>query len=347
MNVNAKWRNLSSYMMVYQNVRLLAFALLSSLVDIGTAAYRARSLGTWAAYKNAIKAFNNEEAKEAANMLGIIRHGVADSVLNDQPLNTYINTKAKKMNDWFFRANGMEAWTNFTRTASMLTAIEFMQVHASRALEGNEESHHYLRELDITPWEIKDWDGNIGSSERVDYAIHRFVDSSVVRPNAAIRPTWGSDPRYAVLWHLKSFMFGFHEVFLRRVMHETNMAEGAAKVIPFMMLGMFALPLAAFGYELRKLITGRDLGAGDMDFWEYNYEIAQRSGIFGTLQFVADMEAAGDFGKPFLLGAAGPSAEQAWDVVANSAEEWGPKSVPLASSVPWMRNGIRDIIDND
>jgi hypothetical protein len=241
----------------------------------------------------------------------------------------------------------MEAWTNFTRTASMLTAVEFMQVHAQRAIEGNEESHHYMRELDITPWEVQDWDGNIGSSERIDYAIHRFVDSSIVRPNAAIRPTWGSDPRYAVLWHLKSFMFGFHEVFLRRVMHETSLAEGSAKVIPLLMLGMFALPLAAFGYETRKLITGRDMGTGDMDFWEYIYEIIQRSGILGVFQFIADMEAAGDYGKPFALGAMGPSAEQAWDVGANDAEVWMIKAVPLVSSIPAGKNLIRDIIDDD
>ena len=139
-------------------------------------------------------------------------------------------------------------------------------------------------------------------------------------------------------------MYGFHEVFLRRVFNETIDAQGAAKALPLIMLGVFALPLAAAGYELRKLITGRDLGTDDG--LDYMWEITQRSGMLGVFQFLADMEAADDFGKPGLLGIGGPSAEQAWDIAAKDAEAWLPRAVPVAAGVPWLREEIRDVIDD-
>lgn len=58
------------------------------------------------------------------------------------------------------------------------------------------------------------------SRDDVRQAIMRWVDTSIVRPNAAMRPMWASDPHYAVFYHLKSFAYAFHKTILERVINE-------------------------------------------------------------------------------------------------------------------------------
>ncbi|NIN64214.1 MAG: hypothetical protein GTO63_05845, partial [Anaerolineae bacterium] len=37
---------------------------------------------------------------------------------------------------------------------------------------------------------------------RVRNALNRFVDEAILRPNAAQRPIWASDPHWALVFHL-------------------------------------------------------------------------------------------------------------------------------------------------
>ena len=65
--------------------------------------------------------------------------------------------------------------------------------------------------------------------------LNRFVDESILRPNAAHRPIWASDPNYALIFHLKSFMFAFHDRILRRAWRESEMGN----IAPLLLLSAF------------------------------------------------------------------------------------------------------------
>tara|TARA_R110002167_G_scaffold60282_2_gene170432 strand:- start:25463 stop:33394 length:7932 start_codon:yes stop_codon:yes gene_type:complete len=347
MNMNPVLRDLSSWVVVYQNVRLLGMALLSSFVDMGNLAYRAKSIPM----TDMIKAFreaSSEDARAMANMLGVIRNGVADSVHNDISLTSYGSNTAKKMNDWFFRFNLMEGWTNQMRTMAMLTGIEFIKHHGAEASKGNETSIEYLKELNLTAEDVMNWDGVDINDNKIGAGLHRFIDQSVVRPNSAIRPPWANDPRYGVLFHLKTFIYAYQEVFLRQVMNDAKGQKGLAKALPFLVLASFTLPIAAAGWELRKAIKGQDLGPDDDDemFFAYLWEVINRSGNLGMLQFLSDMEAASSYDKPAIMGIAGPTVEQAYDVVTKADDEWFPRAVPLANQFDWSRRALRGMVDD-
>ena len=52
-------------------------------------------------------------------------------------------------------------------------------------------------------------------------ALARFVDESIIRPSAAERPVWASDPRFALIWQLKSFFYAYGQNIVGGVARES------------------------------------------------------------------------------------------------------------------------------
>ena len=129
--------------------------------------------------------------------------------------------------------------------------------------------------------------------KRIQAAVFKWVDGAVLRPNAAHRPVWGSDPRYQLIFHLKQFTFSFQNTILRRVGEELkhgNVAPGwiLMSYVPFMFLSDV----------LKGSLTGTLNTTADL------YDVASqsiaRSGIMGTGVFGAD--AMGDLERGKLPG---------------------------------------------
>ena len=280
------------------------------------------------------------DAKEMLQAIGAMRQGLTEHVLNDQALNTFMTGKAKRINDLFFRYNGMEGWTNLMRTMGLVSAREFMQRNAQKALAGDANAIRYLQELDITPAEIVAWDGHSTGNLRINAALNRYIDEAMIRPDASIRPVWMSDPGYGVFAHLKGFLYGFHETFLRRVGREAKIHQN---LLPLLALGMLALPFAAVGYELRRKILGTSKNAPEGV--GYMKELVERAGLFGAWQLVVDMEQADEYGKPFALGVGGPAVEQLFTFFDSDMSSWVPKAIPVVASVPAMREWVRDELE--
>jgi hypothetical protein len=141
----------------------------------------------------------------------------------------------------------------------------------------------------------KPLEGIMQDHANIGYAINRWVDEASIRPNASMRPTWGSDHRMALLWYLKGFMWGYYETIGRQVFSQMRDAEGFAKVIPLITLGAMALPLAAAGYELRKMlgedvvsaVTGLPNMRNDPD--NYWLEMLYRSGLLGPSDLIRQL----------------------------------------------------------
>ena len=79
--------------------------------------------------------------------------------------------------------------------------------HARRATEGDTQSLRYLSELNTTVAKVQAWDagGRSLDDDAMVMSLNQFIDESVVRPNAAMRPVWASSgqPHYMLLWHLE------------------------------------------------------------------------------------------------------------------------------------------------
>ena len=295
------------------NTSLLSGASLTSLPDLAGIYIR---LGETDGFKRSWKGLQDtmrylkdpkyaEEAKSYASMLLTIYDGMVDHTLASSMEIGYMPTAFKRINDKFFRAIGLKRWTDFTRIAAVQVAKDDIRYLAK---QNDAKSAEKLARLGLTKKLVQDWvdaglDQNTIDSSRVGdisieirTAINRWVDEAIMRPDAQTRPYYGSDHRMAMFFYLRGFMWSFYETIWHQTMVNMGDAKGAAKVLPLIVLGATVMPLAAVGYELRKLLFGKlpaealDLKDTTRDYHGLDYlsEVARRAGLYGPLQLIDD-----------------------------------------------------------
>lgn len=351
-DISPNARKANSWMMVYQNVRLLPMALFSSVVDpLGMVARGATMKEAYDGFLRGMReVFGNwgdlmrEEPKERqadeweqlAEHVGAVDAAVFSNFVADQYSSVYMERGAKKINDTMFRLNGMEAWNRGMRVAGVKSAVKFIERHVSGP---DIHSARWLDELGLNAKNVPlDSSGKLITSktvlmnekgisraqaereiEAVHIAINRWVEGAILTPNAAQRPAWSSDPHYAIFFHLKQFSYSFHQTILKRAVAEMNHGNLA--------------PLGAFAWYIPVMI-GSDIvkgliqGGGELPGYMKAYDAGDwvlhgldRSGTMGIGAL-----GVGAVEDPYSL--LGPAVEQITDAVAMPAEKSLIKALP-------------------
>lgn len=355
------WRKFNSWMTVYQNVRLLPLALFSSIVDpLGMVARGAELKDAYAAFlagmKEVVRAWGNEFRDEpkasgldpkwtrlaeavGATEAELFAHHVSEEFSSD-----YMVRGAKTINDKMFILNGMEAWNRAMRIAATKAAVEFIVKH--KGLPDKIHSARWLQELGLKPEDIVlNADGELVTDrhelarlkdipleqatkemQRTHWAINRWVEGAILTPNAAQRPSWSSDPRWGIFFHLKQFTYSFHYTLMKRAVKELeygNLAPiGAfAWYIPVMLASDITRGLIQGGGDLPAYMKGWDVG-------DHLINATQRAGFLSVGQIGVDAVA-----DPASLG--GPAVEQMIDAMRDPLEHSTIKALPLQ---PIFRN---------
>lgn len=227
-------------------------------------------------------------------MLGIISQDTVLDAMGVAYGTTHMSKRMRKINRVFFKYNGMQGWNNSMRIAATAAG--------ERYILQNRNNKKALAELGLEPSDIKtvlsyrgakpDKNGKVTPRERlkvdnpkVKEAMFRFVDQAVLRPSAANRPVWMSDPKFLLVAHLKQFTFALHNVVLKRATQQLE--DGNPKPWAVLMLAMpviFAADMAKFA-----LTGGPPQNWKTMDFIAHAVE---RSGLLGL----------GDFGVQAMRG---------------------------------------------
>jgi hypothetical protein len=222
-----------------------------------------------------------------------------------------------------------------------------------------ENSVRYLDELGLTPEDVRAWvdsnrDMSTEAGKKVEAGVVRFVESSVLRPNAAERPVWASDPRFALIWQLKSFFWSYGKVIMAGLGREarTRIAEGdtvgASYSSTAALLGLAAvttLPLAMLGMELREYakfglawllpgVEGSDkyFRSDRMDWPTYTVEILDRSGMYGPFTILSMMQQSAEWGRSPISPILGPTAETIETIARNGfdvGKTLGDRFIPI------------------
>jgi hypothetical protein len=314
-----------STVLVIRNLALLSLAMFTSLADPLGISVRSGSLSdTGVAFKTGLKeiwnSVTNQESdiKRLADALGILESHMTDVALQWEYGGTYMAPWARKVNDSFFKWTGLTGLTRLTRSMALGASHSFIARHASSPTEA---SLRYLEELNLTPEEV--WltpDGkkvriltfeeraNAQQHERdrddkVRAAMNQFVDEAILRPNAAQRPIWASDPHYMLVFHLKAFMYSFHDRILRRAVTEMGEHNSVAPMVGLMMF----IPALLMIDSLRDLIKhgGTPAYKQGWDVSDYTFNAMERSGLFGIYQQGFDIRQSqqyGGTGAEALLG---------------------------------------------
>lgn len=346
-------RKFNSWMMVYQNVRLLPLTLFASVVDpMGMIARGATMREAFDAFQRGVtEVFRNwgdlfrESPKHRdadkwtilAEHIGAVDAAMLSHHVSEEYSSTYLTRGAKQINDTFFKVNGMEAWNRGMRIGAVKNAVAFLQRHKSLP---DVHSARWLQELGLTPDAITlDADGDLitdvetlmaqtgvtkGEAQRQIDAIHsalnRWVLSAILTPNAAQRPAWASDPHYSLFFHLKQFSYSFHQTILKRAIKEMNHGNLGpiatfAGYIPVMIASDVMKGLLIGGGELPQHMKGMDLG-------DWVMRGLERSGTLG-------IGAIGVDASHDMFSVLGPSAEQVVDGITSPIADTTLRALPL------------------
>ena len=177
----------------------------------------------------------------------------------------------------------MSGWNDSMRKAAMITGIQFLEQHTG--LKGGKVDERRFEELGLTLEEAKDMVVRFREGEKRGVApefsttqaqaMYRFVDQAVIRPNASMRASWLSDPRWMIFAHLKQFTYGMHKITIARAMHEADNDNAASLAI----LAGYA-PMALAADMTKWALLGMNV-TEDWGTWDYMRHAVARGGLLG------------------------------------------------------------------
>lgn len=336
------WRKVNSYGQFLQFVTILPFATIASLPELAGPLINSKEFSDVTTAFKAIGATitNRAEATQFARDLGVITHETVANAWVTQAEQDYMDPRVRQMSDTFFRMIGLDFYTKFTREFAAQMGTRFILKHAQNEFN-NPRSERYLDELGLTREEVLAWEKSgrrldTPEGKKVKQGLQRFTESSILRPNAAERPIWASDPHWALIWQLKSYLYSYYKVIIGGVMREAKsrskesgdpLANLTATAAVFALTAVATMPLAMLAMELREyaknglawLLPGVDASdkyfrSDRMDWPEYAGEIIDRSGFLGPLTLGAMSHQNIEWGTGYVIpGAAlpflGPTAE--------------------------------------
>ena len=324
--INPEARRLFGNMIVYQNVRLLPLMIFSSVVDpMGIMVRGGTMADSFAAFKRGVseipKNFKKNPQDDAATKfaasIGVIDDTTLVHTLGALYSQGMVGDTGRKINDTLFRYNLAEQFNTSMRVSATEAAMGFLARHADGT--ASPHSRRWLSELGLEPNELTfDANGRVKATEadgltpeqsaKVKAAINRWVDGAVLRPDAADKPIWMSDPHWSLISHLKQFTYAFHETILKRVAHEYQNGN----YTPAMAL-MSYVPMMIAADMAKGLIQG----GGEEPEWKQNWGMGdyvaagvERAGLLGVGQFGVDMLRDAVRGGTGVGALAGPTVEQ-------------------------------------
>lgn len=352
-DISPGMRKFNSWMMVYQNLRLLPLTLFASVVDPLGMVARGATTGEayetflrgmrevfqgWAdMFRDAPAARQKDKWTMLAEEIGALDAVMLSHHVSEEYSSTYLAAGAKKINDTLFKVNGMEAWNRGVRAGAVRSAVRFIAYHKSLP---NQHSERWLKELNLTPDKIHlNEDGDLITDvdqlmsesglpkpeatrqiEALHSAINRWVLGAILTPNAAQRPGWASDPHYSLIFHLKQFSYSFQQTLIKRAVRELNYGNLApiasfAAYVPVMIASDIVKGLIVGGGQLPEYMRGYNAG----DWVKHGLE---RSGALGIAGIGVD--ATHD-----MFSILGPSAEQAVDAITQPIASTTLRALPL------------------
>jgi len=331
------WRKVNSWGQFLQFVTILPFAAIASLPELAGPVIASKDFSALATGMKTIAATirNRQEAQQFARDIGVVTSEVVASSWMSEAEQDFMEEGVRKLSDGFFKLIGLDWFTRFTREFAAGMGVQFITKHARNEFN-NPRSERYLAELGLTQKDVLAWieQGRpLTTPEgiKVKRGLQRFVESSVLRPNAAERPVWASDPHWALVWQLKGFFYSYGKVIMGGLFREartraqepgSRSGQVASSLSILALTALATMPLAMLSMELREyakyggaaLLPGLDADtkyfrSDSMDWPTYLAEIFDRSGFSGPLGLGMMMSQSANYGGSAITSLLGPTAE--------------------------------------
>jgi hypothetical protein len=350
-------RQVNSWGQFIQFITILPFSTIASFPELAGPILNFKGLsGFQSAFQEMRSQFvqtDREAAVRFARDIGITSsESMATAWVSEADLD-YMDPVARDWSDKFFKAIGLDFFTRFTREFAAGMAQRFLREHA---FHPTADSARYLADLGVTADEVKSYFNNqldITSPQAINVkrAAQKFVESSVLRPNAAERPMWASDPRFSLIWQLKGYFYAFYKVIIKGAMNEARsradsgagltavggvFALAAVAFVPLAMASMEAREWAKFGLSEILPFTpeGKDYFRSDnMDWGQYAFEVFDRTGFLGPWTMGSMMHQNAEWDRSPLIPLLGPSVETLDTILRDGWRSIPNRLAPVVSAL--------------
>ena len=346
--MNPLFRKFNSWGLFANVVTTLTFAVFASFPDLAGPFLRSKE---WGSLKTGFDVYrqyfrNREEAVQFAMDIGAVSQDTLSIMYIHASEMDYMTAGSKRLTDAFFKAIMLDQFTKFTRVFAAQMGKRFLVRLAHDNITDPARMKRWLAELggitkeEILAWEkgdkkkgIDPYDFSTPEGKKAADAVYIFVDESIIRPNAAQRPVWASNPYFALVWQLKGFFYAYGKTIVggqyRETINRYKEAGIGSAAVPISMMALTILPLTMLGLEFREY-TKFAMGAvlpfaerdsavfrsDDMDFGTYMAEIFDRSGVAGPWGLLLPTLPGWDWGTPAKKGMslAGPTGSKIYDL---------------------------------
>lgn len=243
------------------------------------------------AFKEAYR-FNDSDVKVFARDLGIIFDSFQYALQNSAEQGS--SFAFERLNNAFFKANLLQPLTEAQQAAALAAAVRVLPHWRAKALKGSANHIRYLAEVGLTLEDVALFDRNNAqdtASPKVRAALRQMVGEMIMDPNAGKKPAWMSDPRFALVAHLKSWITTFNNTVLQRSANEITKGNP----MPLIYLAGFGA-LNAMLYEMKEWLRyGEEgnpylnrIGLEKDNPLRFIYLAFERGGLFGPSQIFID-----------------------------------------------------------
>ena len=245
----------------------------------------------YAAFKEAY-GYGDTDMKIFARDMGIIFESFQYALQNAAEEGAHF--KYERWNNAFFRAIGLQPLTEATQAAALAGSVRVLPHWRKKAQQGNAKYIRWLKEVGLTKDDLLTFDPKNAmatANPKVRAALRQMVSEIVMNPDPGRKPTWMSDPRFALLAHIKSWIFTFNNTVLQRTANELTHGN----VMPLIYLAGFGA-LSAMMYEFKEWLRYGEEGNPYMNRLGFEkgtasrfiYTAMERGGLFGPAQFFVD-----------------------------------------------------------
>ena len=347
-DINPKLRRFNNSMMVYENLRLLSTSLFSQFIDpMNLIVNGADFKDAWGAYKRGMKevidSYKGEHSMDSdakiAAQVGTLDAAGGLAAFGQVYGSQFMGGKFRRANDILFKYNGMEGFNRGMQIAGTRSAINSIKRFAEMAEKGEGSQKAMaldrLKEMGIEAKDVVlDKDGELNYADpKIQNAIHTWVNGAVMRPNAAQRPAWASDPHYMLFWHMKQFAYTFHNLILKRAQYQY---KNFGDMGPAGVLAVAYTPIMIAADAMKSvLLTGSEPGWMKAGLGAEIEHGTMRAGLGGMYQPALDVMQPGRS----VLGLGGPLIEQITQMGSQSPTDSLIGALPGSNVINMMRGG--------
>ena len=348
-DIDPTMRRIQGTLMAYENVRTMGTSLFSTLIDpLGIMVRGGEMRDAWDAYVRGIREVKaswtgehiEDKHAEIAEMLGTVDSGGFLANFGQAYSSLYLHKTVRAANEGLFKWNGMEGINRGMRVSATQAALSFIKRQVEKP---SEHSERYLKELTLSKEDVQiSKDGELNYNDpKIQVAVRRWVDGAILRPNAAQRTAWMSDPHFAVFGHMKQFAYTFHDVIMKRAWTEAKAHNN---------FGPMGILLATFTPMMIAADAAKSLLlSGEEPVWMHEglgAEIAHGARHAGLLGFATPYIDPIITGHPASM--LGPTVEQAVSAFTQPFKQTMTDALPLSSVINTIHGGSNvDLMADD